>query len=84
MRVTTLLLLYLGWILLFSPLTTFAKWIPFGFLITYTAWLAALVLASSSASHDHTNITQVVSNSAYSSAYFLVSSHISTDSFVFS
>ena len=46
MRATTLILLYLGWLLLFSPLTTFARWIPFGFLVTYAVWAACAVLAS--------------------------------------
>ena len=46
MRIVTMLLLYVGWLLLFSPLAEVAKWIPFGFLVSYALFFAAFVLAS--------------------------------------
>ena len=46
MRIVSMLLLYVGWLLLFSPLAEVAKWIPFGFLVSYARFFAAFVLAS--------------------------------------
>ena len=45
-RVATMLLLYVGWLYLFSPLTETLRWIPFGDLVSYAVFFVAFVLAS--------------------------------------
>ena len=37
-RVATMLLLYVGWLYLFSPLTETLRWIPFGDLVSYAVF----------------------------------------------
>ena len=46
MRVATMLLLYVGWLYLFTPLTEALRWIPFGDLVSYAVFFVAFVLAS--------------------------------------